>query len=333
VRELSDGRVLIVDGRERTIHVADLRMGSLAPVGRSGDGPGEYRQVAAPLRLGGDTALIISASDRRWFLLAGPRILRTLPADDAAVVTASNGALAFTAAINGLALQADTIGFLLTHGGPPPMMVAREASPRDSLAVVRIGRASGRGDTITWIQRRPTSSRTTTGPGGAPGVRNFNPPWAVGEQAVLAADGWIAIVRLNPYRVEWRAPDGRWTRGAPLPFPAIRVTARERDAFVANPGADGTRPDGSDWPAVVPPIGHDGRFTAMADLGGHVIVHHTAGIGEAIRRYDVIDRTGQLVRQVSVPKDHRLIGFGRGTAYTIRTEEDGLQYLQRHPWP
>jgi hypothetical protein len=50
-------------------------------------------------------------------------------------------------------------------------------------------------------------------------------------------------------------------------------------------------------------------------------------------RYDIVDRTGRLVRGVTLPENQRLVGVGRSGAYVAETDEDGIQRLRRHPWP
>jgi len=334
VRELADGRLLVADTRETRVVVVDFVTGRIELVGRTGDGPGEYRRVA-PLRpLGGDSSLMISTLDRRWFIFDGPRITGTFPADHAMVVAGSAGPVMITSAMLTLPLQADARGSVLGFVGPSRMTVeARAPSPRDSLAVILISRLSGRIDTIAFVQQRPT--RSTMLPAQrdiAGGMRYSNPPWAVGEQVVLMPDGWVAVVRLGPYRVDWRDLDGRWMRGTALPVQPIAVTARDREAWLAQLPATDPRPLDDDWPRTMPPVGHDGRFTALADLAGRVIVHRSASASDTTRRYDVVDRTGRIIRQVTMPRSHRLIGFGRGTAYVMVADEDGLQRIQRHPW-
>jgi hypothetical protein len=48
--------------------------------------------------------------------------------------------------------------------------------------------------------------------------------------------------------------------------------------------------------------------------------------------YDVIDNSGKVVSRVVLPKRTRLVGFGNGTVYLARIDEDDLQYLQRYRW-
>ena len=48
--------------------------------------------------------------------------------------------------------------------------------------------------------------------------------------------------------------------------------------------------------------------------------------------YDVIDATGKVIQRVVLPKSTRLLGFGAGTVYLVRNDEDDLQYVQRYRW-
>jgi hypothetical protein len=40
-----------------------------------------------------------------------------------------------------------------------------------------------------------------------------------------------------------------------------------------------------------------------------------------------------LVARVTVAKDVDVIGFGRAAVYTVATDDDGIQHLQRRPLP
>ena len=45
---------------------------------------------------------------------------------------------------------------------------------------------------------------------------------------------------------------------------------------------------------------------------------------------DVFDASGSVVRHMSFPATHRVAGFGKGTVYLVRTDDDGLQWLERY---
>ena len=47
----------------------------------------------------------------------------------------------------------------------------------------------------------------------------------------------------------------------------------------------------------------------------------------------VFDRTGALVKKITLSPNSRVVGFGNGMLYVVRTDEDDLQYLQRYKRP
>ena len=64
--------------------------------------------------------------------------------------------------------------------------------------------------------------------------------YAAPEQAVMFRDGWIAIARQEPYRVEWVRPNGTRQVGAALQWSYPPVTA----AMQARWGASARSSDG-----------------------------------------------------------------------------------------
>jgi hypothetical protein len=111
---------------------------------------------------------------------------------------------------------------------------------------------------------------------------------------------------------EQRGPGGGSTRSAGVAPPNLQL------------------PEPTDWPEVKPP------FTAGAAIAapnGTVWVLRTRAAKDKIPTYDVFDATGKVVNRVALPADTRLLGFGNGTAYLARSDEDDLQYLQRYRMP
>jgi hypothetical protein len=50
--------------------------------------------------------------------------------------------------------------------------------------------------------------------------------------------------------------------------------------------------------------------------------------------FDILDRSGRVIRRVVLPKQTVLLGFGRGsTLYAARTDADDLMYIQRYVLP
>ena len=55
VRELGDGRVIVLDSRDFVVDVADFTADTVRQVGSNGDGPGEYRWPVELFALPGDS--------------------------------------------------------------------------------------------------------------------------------------------------------------------------------------------------------------------------------------------------------------------------------------
>ena len=46
--------------------------------------------------------------------------------------------------------------------------------------------------------------------------------------------------------------------------------------------------------------------------------------------YDVIDRSGEVVRSVELSKDRMVVGFGKQNVYVIHRDEDDIQHLEAY---
>jgi hypothetical protein len=327
VRELGDGRVLVVDRSERKVVVGDWSKQDVSQIGRNGSGPGEYLQPSTLLALSGDSTLVPDLRNGRWLLLSGADIATTVgPASPALRLGARSP------------LGADRQGrVLLTTAIGGTATPRRDASlPRlDSALLVRVVRATGEADTVATLKARPTTIKIA-GPAERPtSVSVLVNPMATGELATLFPDGWIAIARLDPYRVDWVAPDGKRANGPQLPFELVRLDEREQQAFLDRQaernGTESRDPRSyPEWPAFIPPFLPDALLPAP---DGRLWIRRVAASANLNPPYDVIDRKGVLVARVAVDKDVVVVGFGRGVVFTSTTDEDGLQKLQRRPYP
>ena len=324
VRELSDGRLLVVDATERKLVVVDLATGQVSQLGRNGSGPGEYLQPLRLVTLRGDSTLLPDARNGRWLVLAGTAIAATVGPDAPAIRGGARQPLG-----------ADDRGnVIFTRGigtGSAPTAMPRQ----DSLLLIRTARASGRADTVAVLRARPATIKIQ-GPADKPtSVEVLMNPLAAGELGALFPDGWIAIARLDPYRVDWISPDGKRTAGSPLPFERVRIDEREQRALVERLAANTGNPPRDprtfpEWPAIMPPFLNDGLLTAP---DGRLWIRRPPTAANAHPPYDVVDRRGALVARVAAGPDVRIVGFGRGTVYTVLTDDNGVQHLQRRSLP
>ena len=293
LHELSDGRVLVTDGR-RTV-LADFETGSVQvmPELRAGD----------LLALPGDSS-IITRSDG-WYFLDGLRSIGMLPSTNPVVRLASSNPT-----IDG----ADDKRHILVE--------LPRTRAGDSITAVLVDRATGDRQVVAKLW-----------PGNAVQPGTFRPVCQMFERAVLTGDGWVAVLRANPYRVDWRSPSGQWTLGAPIRVPLIPMTQHEREVYLewrARELPQLPRDTVRSWPATVCPW--VGGYGPRATPDGKLVVYRVPTSEAPATRYDVLDRHGRVERQIAMPASDAILGFGRNSVFVVRTE-GAKQFLRRHPWP
>lgn len=322
IRELRDGRALVGDFREDRILLVDFRSGAAHEVGRIGRGPREFSMVMPISALAGDSSLMVDVNGRRWLLFHADSIVDVVPPDHPAIVASQT-----------LIHRADTLGWALMFRPAPRPVGTRSVSERDSSILARVHRTSGRIDTVAKI--RPTAMRIeyneraqTTAPAQL---------MASAEGYAYFPDGVLAVARLDPFRVDWRLPDGRWILGDSLPVSPIRVTARERRAWeermsgvrrVSIPGAPAP-PEATEFPAFVPPFESDG---VMAGPRGLLFVRRYRSADVPVNTYLVIDRSNRVIGTFTLAPRERLAGASDRYLYISVRDEDDILRLRRHPW-
>jgi hypothetical protein len=70
-----------------------------------------------------------------------------------------------------------------------------------------------------------------------------------------------------------------------------------------------------------------------ASPAGHAWVQRQLPLANKGLALDVFDRTGRRVARYQVPGERKLIGFGASSVYVLRTDDDGLQWLERYAYP
>jgi hypothetical protein len=164
----------------------------------------------------------------------------------------------------------------------------------------------------------------------------------------VAPDGRVAIVHHDPYSVDFVSETGQRTRGQPIRHDRIRISEGHkqewRDRQRSATGMMVTDNNGRRSAAMVPnrdvrdPESWGGEYmppflptqnTLMFSNEGYLWIQRTGPAGQP-PTWDVIDRAGNVVQRVVLPKKARLLGFGRGAVYVARVDEDDLQYIQKY---
>ena len=335
VRELRDGRVIVVDGRELKAQAVDFKSGTVAIIGRNGQGPGEYQWPMRLFALSGDTTLLQDGASRH-FLVITPD---AKPGD----FIEFNPAGGSTARVF-IPRSADKLGRLYSEA--QPIRAGRDGTPQlaDSSAIERLDRATGRRDTVALHPLRKNSNTRLLGGGfvvSSPNLAAF-PAW---DQWVAAPDGRIAFIYYDPYHVDYALPDKSVVRGKTIAYDRVKVDdalrkqwreERERPVMTLTyVRAGGTTTIGpqkrtyqepSEWPEYLPPY----TSSTMMFSSDNVLWIQRATAAGLPPTFDLIGGKGELVGRVILPPRTKLIGFGTGTVYIARMDDDDLQYLQRY---
>jgi hypothetical protein len=317
LRELSDGRVLITDRKDARLAVVDFSTSSVKAIGRRGRGPAEYQDLGPVFALNADSSLVIDIGNARWLIMVGDKIVATLPPDMPAI----------QAVLFWVPFGVDQLGHVLSTALRAGGAFART----DSVDLVLITRATGRRQLVGALRYGlPTQSApAVSGLAEGRGVSVSRPPFNIREeQPLLFSDGWIAVARYEPYRVDWRSPNGEWRLGRPLPVRTVPLTTREKEAYIRRrPGARGA----TNWPVNVPPF--DKTFPLLGSEDGSLVIPRVPTADQPEPTYDIINRKGALLAHLVLPVGHRLLAFGHRSAYVVVTDNDGIERLQRHSWP
>lgn len=334
LRELPDGRVLVSDWIEETVVAGDFRAGTVRTLGRKGSGPLEYRLPGTLLALPGDSTLLLDEGNGRLAVIAPDlRIARSYSNRRSGAVHAI-----YPRAVD----RQGRIYFAI------PRWADRTPPGGDSLVVARWTPDGDRIERLVTILG--SAPRKNTRVPGHPDIM-FSPQ--DGWQA--DADGRIAVVRSDRYRIESRAPDGRITSGPATPHAPLRTTRRDRTDFVArflNGSAISGRGEGasglSQLPAAMKSREAIERMVetqefapvrpAFTDRGpwlapdGMLWVERSVASGAA-PLYDRFDGGGIRRAPVLLPAGRRLIAVGRRGFYAAAVDADGVETLERYAVP
>ncbi len=333
LRELPGGKVLLVDLGPKSLIMADFKAGTQSTIGRNGQGPGEYQFPGGLVSYPGDTTLLVDLASRRFLAVsADGRIGKTIP---------------YPETLQGLAQPkgADRQGRIYLQASPFNLGDGVDASViPDSAPIVRWDRSNNRIDTLGKV-KIPATKVQRSGTSNARVIMMRPQPYAPQDEWVAAPDGRVGVARVGDYHVEWFGD--RPAKGAPVPYQHVKVTDGDKQAFMdamknsrnritVNTGGRGPaqelKPpepsaDEFDWPAEKPAFRSRGAFLSPE---GEMWLLRSNVARDSVPVFDVFNGSGTLARRVILPKGRQLVGIGQGTVYAVRTDADGLQWLERY---
>lgn len=314
-----------------------------------------------PMRLlmaPGDTTMLFDPLNQRYLLIGPDGKPITTFRTEAEPAAPRPGGGPVISSMGLFARWTDARGRLYGEGSPLVMSPEGRPTQADSVAIIRYDRGTKRLDTLAYVKLPESSTQVSGGRDNMRVMVGGANPLAPRDEWAVFPDGRVAIVRARDYHVDWVMPDGTKRSSPPIRFTPVRMNAAEirheeglRNAARATQmsvmmttGPNGTQRSAQmgpppnapplepldNWPEVKPPF-RSGMASVLARPNGELWVRRTENAQARGTLYDVINASGAVVFQVRVPEGITLVGFGNGTIYTTRKDEDDLVYLQRHP--
>jgi hypothetical protein len=336
VMALPDGRLVVSDPQENRILLIDFDSGTSRELGRLGDGPGEFRRPGGLHRGPGGSVLVYDQQLQRLLPVLASGVLGE-------VVTLPVGGVPGSGNLRGPdGYQFDSLGNSYTARRDGDFTARRSLLRRHRLGVAP--------DTIATLLRPITEEAKGQRRGSAFQEVLFSPRdvWGV------APDGWVAVVRGEPYRAEWMPPNGPAIVGPVIAHEPIEIPHEERELIASGAAGDrglttvtvgmyapgGASGSGSDAPIpmrveelrfakVKPAVNLRGAFRPMVDEAGRLWVERSRPFQASRTVFDLFDRSGRLVQRVAVPEGSRLLWADGRCVYAARLDGEGFEHLQR----
>jgi hypothetical protein len=211
----------------------------------------------------------------------------------------------------------DSGGRFYLELAPPPG--SNGAGNRDSAAVVVAGASLREVDTIARLAPLDLAEVMTDA-----GRRFERRVFSGSDHWGVLPDGSLWVARVYQNRVDWRAPDGRWTRGDPLPDRVLEVTRYDRELFYRKfPPELRATAERLPFAPIKPPF-----EAALTSPSGHVWLEKSRAPADSARRYHVVGLRGQLLREVRVPGNGRIVAVGPRSALVAERVSDGTRFIR-----
>jgi hypothetical protein len=345
IRVLSDGRVLLNDAIRHRVLLFDTTLKNFTVIADTG---GQSRQTFGSgsgglLAYPGDSTFFIDQSSQALLMIDPQghigRVMSPIKTADVRFLTGS---------VNGVP-KFDDKGRLYYRGeAPQPRIPAVDANvgkyfePPDSAPIIRADFDRRTLDTVAYLKVARYKIKLVRYLNGFAFQSLIDPLPGTDEWAVLA-DGTVAIIRNHDYHVDWIRPDGKTESSPKMPFDWRRLTDDEKVRMVdstrrlidstldarfeqlaktaAEQGRTLLRESAPIMPQEVvkpsemldyiPPVRPG--IQVRVDLDGNLwVLPSTSSAAKGGSLFDVVNRKGEVIERVQLPRGRNLHGFAPG---------------------
>jgi hypothetical protein len=147
----------------------------------------------------------------------------------------------------------------------------------------------------------------------------------------VLANGSAWVARGKENRVDWRSPEGQWSRGQSREYQAQPVTQADKDRVLAQVREQGKQYGMPQELSIEYPFAETKppfEF-ALGRPNGEVWLQRPRTAEDAPVTYDVFQRNGAWSREVTFPSGASLAGFGQDGAIYGTIKEAGGKTVGR----
>lgn len=325
VAELPDGRVVVSDKSGLALLLLDPASGRTTTLASPGLGAGRVAEPGGLYGGAGRPLLLLDQGQMRAVAIAADGRLGAMApyAPPGTSASTSGDRDAYLLDGSGRSYSVDSASRMrsLASGMTPP-----------TADLVRFDATSGASHVVARLRQR--ASRVIPGGDGMTYTRAVigspEDGWGV------TSDGRVAVVRAEPYRVDWYAASGVETRGPVQVHPVVPITQADREDFIERhrggsvsvgasgvPGTSGGA--GYTFADSKPPFDAEDVVVSPA---GQVWVLRNQPHGKSGVVYDVFDGRGRRSDRLALPDGSRVIGFGVGAAYVRQPTAGGVAVVK-----
>ena len=365
VRHLPDGRVLVNDIVARRVVMFDSSLSTVTLVAdtTSATASAYGTRPGGLIAYRGDSTLFIDPASLSMLLIdPNGKIARVMSAPRAGDIGFLIGGPFGNPGFDqqGRLVYRAPPQFLMR--GPPPSGggMPEMPSPPDSAALVRFDLATRKLDTATFFKTPKMNMNITRSPDGGIRMTSTVNPLLQGDDWAILSDGTIALVRAKDYHVDWLSPQGTLTSSPKIPFQWERLTDEAKVALIdsartaivkarasGQPGGGGEvmirtigGPGAAGAGAELPPPtmispselpDYKPAFppgSTRADAEGNLWIRTSQNVN-GIPVYNVINRKGELIDRVQLPKNRALAGFGPGGVVYLAVRDGTTAHLEK----
>ncbi len=228
IRALPDGRVVVLDIRERQLVVLDANLANAKPLSRTGSGPGEFQAPLFLIRTIGDSLLLGDMGHQRLLVIdpsgkmAGQKRVGNGPVS-----------MASQAIYTGTPVS-DPRGRIVYQSTNAKVSSGMQVTTDSTAPILRLNLSTGATDTLAHVRVSAPRMKISGDPTKRASMKMSMvvDPFPTIDDWALLPDGTLAVIRGVDYHIDWIAPDGKKTSNPPMPYVRVPFTDSAKQHYL-----------------------------------------------------------------------------------------------------